>query len=118
MIASVVQIVDMNFNTYDVESSKTKHTDFDISLSYLVLGLNEEAGEVAGALKKCLRDHNGQFDEARRNNMLKELGDTLWYLNQICSKLGSTLQEVAKTNIKKLKDRAARGTLRGSGDHR
>ena len=108
----------MNFNEYNAESSKTKHTDFDMSLSYLIMALNEEAGEVAGVMKKTIRDHNSVLDETRRTMMLKECGDVLWYLNQITEKLGSSLEEVAKMNIEKLQNRKKRGTLRGSGDDR
>ena len=110
--------VKMNFEQYNIESSKTKHTDFEMSLSYLILALNEESGEVAGVLKKTIRDHKGVLDATRRTLMLKECGDVLWYLNQITEKLGSNLEEVAKMNIEKLQGRKKRGTLRGSGDNR
>jgi NTP pyrophosphatase (non-canonical NTP hydrolase) len=108
----------MDFQKYNVESSKTMHTDFDMSLSYLILALNEESGEVAGVLKKTMRDHGGILDEKRRELILKELGDVLWYLNQIAEKLGSSLQEVAALNVSKLAGRKERGTLRGSGNNR
>ena len=106
----------MNFQKYNEVSSKTIQADFP--LFYLVLGLNEESGEVSGALKKSIRDNGGILDEQRKNCMLKECGDVLWYLNQVCNKLGSSLEDVAKMNIKKLQNRKKRGTLGGSGNNR
>ena len=48
------------------------------TLEYCVLGLVNEAGEVAGVVKKWLR---GDYDEATmREKMGKELGDVLWYV--------------------------------------
>jgi len=50
--------------------------------------------------------------------LLKELGDTLWYLTQSAQALGSTLEEVATLNIAKLDSRASRRAIGGSGDER
>jgi hypothetical protein len=42
----------------------------------------------------------------------------LWYLAEICTRLGIRLEDVAAANIAKIADRAARGVLHGDGDHR
>ena len=36
----------MDFQKYNVESSKTMHTDFEMSLSYFILALNEESDKL------------------------------------------------------------------------
>lgn len=88
------------------------------NLAYPALGLTGEAGEVADKIKKIIRDNNGVLDEVRRNDIVQELGDVLWYLAALSSELGVTLEDVAEQNIKKLRDRKQRGTLQGEGDHR
>ena len=82
------------------------------------MGLMNEAGEVAGKIKKIFRDQNGQITEEDRQSLKNELGDVLWYLTQICTELGLTLEEVAETNITKIFSRQERGKLGGDGDNR
>ena len=50
--------------------------------------------------------------------LLKELGDVLWYLSVLAEDLGSSLEEVAKLNLEKFAKRKAVGALHGSGDER
>lgn len=108
-----------DFNTYQRESRKTWsliHTDH--AIVYPTLGLVNEAGEVAGKVKKIFRDKGGQISEADRDALKHELGDVLWYLTQICTELDLTLQQVAETNIDKLFSRLERNQIRGEGDQR
>jgi NTP pyrophosphatase (non-canonical NTP hydrolase) len=107
------------FNIYQRESRKTWnliHTDH--AIVYPTLGLVNEAGEVAGKVKKIFRDKNGQISEEDRQALKGELGDVLWYLAQICTELDLTLAEVAEANLEKLFSRLERGTIRGEGDIR
>ncbi|ADI15750.1 nucleoside triphosphate pyrophosphohydrolase family protein [Truepera radiovictrix] len=90
----------------------------DHPIVYPTLGLANEAGEVAGKIKKIFRDKGGVIGEAEREALKGELGDVLWYLTQICTELGLTLGEVAEANLAKLASRQARGTLGGEGDGR
>lgn len=83
-----------------------------------VLGLVGEAGEVAEKYKKIIRDKNGIVSEEEKNELIKELGDVLWYVSALAKYLGTTLEVVAQTNIHKLEKRKAQGTQRGSGDNR
>jgi len=48
----------------------------------------------------------------------KELGDVLWYISNLCTELNFNLEDVALQNLEKLKLRAAKGKIRGSGDDR
>lgn len=82
-------------------------------MNYLVLGLSSEAGEVAGKLKKLIRDNH--MDE---HSFMLEVGDCLWYIAMICNTMGLTLQELAEANYDKLYERKKSGTLKGSGDVR
>jgi NTP pyrophosphatase (non-canonical NTP hydrolase) len=83
-----------------------------------VLGLVNEAGEVAGKIKKIFRDKDGVIGEAEWEALKAELGDVLWYLAQTCTELDISLDEVAESNLNKLLDRQARSTIRGDGDNR
>lgn len=78
------------------------------------LGLVGEAGEVAEKLKKSFRD-NAVLD---KEDMMKELGDVLFYVAALANLYGGTLQEVAELNVSKLESRQKRGVLQGSGDNR
>lgn len=107
------------FGDYQTESRKT-YADIAVSgdVVYPTLGLVNEAGEFAGKLKKVYRDKDGHIDPETHEMMKHELGDVLWYLTQICTNLGMTLEEIAEANLVKLFDRLDRGTIRGDGDNR
>ncbi len=107
------------FSTYQHESRKTWNViPTDHPIVYPTLGLANEAGEVAGKIKKIFRDRDGKITEEDRQALKYELGDVLWYLTQICTELGLTLEAVAQTNLEKLFSRLERGQIQGEGDHR
>ena len=64
-------------------------------------GLAEEAGEVLGQVRK----HLYQQHTLDRERLTKELGDALWCLTIAARSGGITLEEVAATNIEKLRGR-------------
>lgn len=94
-------------------------------LAYNIIGLNEEAGEVAGKIKKAIRRgdmdrfaEEFELDADKKKKALLEVGDCLYYLTRCANLLGSNLEEVANLNRLKLKDRNARGVIKGEGDDR
>ena len=95
-----------------------------VEIVYLMLGLNGESGKAAEKLKKLIRDfdsENGWEDErviAFKEDLIKELGDVLWYLTQSSSWLDLSLEELAEYNFNKLASRQQRGVIKGSGDDR
>jgi len=121
----------MKLNDYQAEAgSFANYTNPD----YPFLGLAEEAGEVLGKLAKYTRvEHTeaghairvaGMPDALRtttkalRADLIKELGDVLWMVQQCATEINIDLDEVAKANINKLTDRKTRGVIVGSGDNR
>lgn len=109
----------MNFAEYQKEALKTAvYPNRRNNIIYPVLGLNGEAGEIAEKVKKVLRDKNGIIDDETRAAIKKELGDVLWYAAALCDELGLDMDDVAVSNIRKLKDRQVRDVLHGSGDDR
>jgi NTP pyrophosphatase (non-canonical NTP hydrolase) len=113
----------MTFDEYQEKSLKTNlypkdDKNFSHPVTYSVLGLVGEAGEVADKLKKIYRESAGVIDDNQKDNIKKELGDVLWYLTQLSYDLGFSLNDVAQTNIDKLLARQEQGTIHGAGDNR
>jgi NTP pyrophosphatase (non-canonical NTP hydrolase) len=109
----------MNFTDYQTNSRKTaKYPSIGHGVIYPTLGLTNEAGEVAGKIKKIFRDKDGLIGEADREALKGELGDVLWYLAQVCTELDISLEDVAAHNLEKLYSRLERGKIGGEGDNR
>lgn len=89
-----------------------------ISVLYTALGAANEAGEVAGKAKKAMRDDDMTITPERREALLDEAGDVLWYITRLADELGEPMELVAQRNVEKLLGRLARGTIQGSGDNR
>lgn len=103
----------------DVKVVDTKEgVEHYFNYTYPALGLAEEAGEVAGKFAKAVRDNAGVIDEKRKQEIVKELGDVLWFVAELCTSLGVTLEDVAQKNLDKLASRKERGVIHGSGDNR
>lgn len=81
--------------------------------AYMIANLTSEAGEVAGKYAKWIRD--GVLDEV---GMQKEVGDVLWQIAGLSTVMGWSLADIASQNLRKLAERKANNTLKGSGDER
>jgi NTP pyrophosphatase (non-canonical NTP hydrolase) len=92
---------------YQGEATRTRNTDLDFNESIIqdILGLSGEIGEVIDEVKKIVY-HGHQYDKKRLAN---ELGDVLWYLSDTATTLGLSMNEIAITNIEKLKRRYPEG---------
>jgi len=113
----------MNLGDYSTQALTTLTEDYahgDITAQMIgqVLGLSDESGEVLGKFKKLLRDKRGVISNEDKKEIMKELGDVLWYVNSVSHLLGYSLEEVAQANLDKLASRQQRGKLHGSGDNR
>jgi len=108
---------ELTFDEYHDEAHKTNVCPSDAPPGFLpvyeTMGLAGEAGEALEKVKKGWRD--GEFD---LKGYLKELGDTLWYLDAAAHKVGYTLETIAQMNIEKLHSRHERGVIHGAGDER
>lgn len=101
----------MEFDIYQIEAQKTDrvapHDDSNelISLVVPMLGLAGETGQLLSEYKKHLRD--GEAHRLFKERVSEELGDLLWYIANVASKFGLTLDEVATDNLAKVKARWA-----------
>lgn len=91
----------LDMGAYQAEVERTVSPLAVGRVEVAVIGLVAEAGEVAGILKKRL-ERGGELENDRA---VEELGDTLWYLARCAKLLGSSLEEVAQANIRKLRAR-------------
>lgn len=108
----------MDLNEYKKKAWKTAiYPNKGNNIYYPALGLGE-AGEIQNKVKKIMRDDNGKITEEKRKELIKEIGDLLWYIAALANELDVDLNEIAEENIKKLTSRAERGKLKGSGDGR
>jgi NTP pyrophosphatase (non-canonical NTP hydrolase) len=108
----------MNLNEYQQAARRTAIYAAHHRVIYPALGLASEAGEVAGKVKKVLRDQGGDFVSAPLEAIKDELGDVLWYVAVLAGDLGLSLDEIAAANLGKLASRKERGRLSGGGDRR
>ncbi|MCD8797399.1 nucleoside triphosphate pyrophosphohydrolase family protein [Mammaliicoccus sciuri] len=93
----------MELNKYQEIALRTHNVEQNMSeaLTNYALGLTGESGEVADNIKK----HIFHGHELNKDEMVKELGDVLWYLSSLASMCDVTLDEVAGHNLNKLSNR-------------
>ena len=102
----------MDLNEYQQQAAGTavyqdqKTVD---GLTYAVLALCGESGELANKLKKHLRAGTPVDADV----LADELGDVLWYVSAVAKELGRTLDSVADQNLRKLAARKAANRITG-----
>ena len=105
-----------NFDEYQKWTRSTAVYPKKFARFYCVLGLVNEAGEVAGKEKKLVR---GDYNEAQVIPMIEaELGDVLWYVARVADEYGLSLQRIVDANVTKLEHRKLMGVIKGDGDER
>ena len=109
----------MTAELYEAQAGETAIFPKEKALEYLALGLTSEAGEVAGKVKKLIRDgEDVEGFEMKKIAIASEVGDVLWYCALMAQEVGVPLNTIMKDNLEKLHSRMKRGKLSGSGDNR
>lgn len=117
----------LSFDEYQSQTSSTAvypGQSEPLGLLYAAIGAGNEAGEILGKVKKAIRDdgygtsHTDDLTDDRKEQILDEVGDVLWYLARVCEEADSSLGSCAEKNVSKLQSRLERGVLGGSGDNR
>lgn len=122
-----LKLFSMDIKEYQGIIKKTAVYPKEIGLAYCAMGLTGEAGEVADKIKKLYRDRvfHSQTQtwkqiiiDDNKKDIVKELGDVLWYITAMANELGISLEEIMEMNYNKLIKRRETNTLQGSGDNR
>lgn len=95
----------MDFQRYQQAAVKTLRPAAPGTDPVLVplLGLAGEAGSLATAYKKYLRD--GPAFEQGKHQLREELGDVLWYVAALAHRFDLSLDDIAAASLEKTKDR-------------
>ena len=109
----------MTAELYEAQAGETAIFPKEKALEYLALGLTSEAGEVAGKVKKLIRDgEDVEGFEMKKIAISHEIGDVLWYCAMMAKEVGVPLNTIMQENLEKLHSRKERGKLSGDGDNR
>ena len=92
----------LTLNDYQLMARRTAGTKRKSDkMEEALYALSGEVGELCDHYKKYMHQgHDIDYD-----HMAEEAGDVLWYLAEIADALGLTLEEIARRNIDKLRDR-------------
>lgn len=90
----------MEFNEYQSLANRTLHGNEQV-LTNCALGLASEAGQVL----EVIRNYTFENHQMDQEELIKEMGDVLWYLSQIAEWANIPFEEVAKQNIGMLQQR-------------
>ena len=99
----------MELNEYQAEALRTsggfeaEKPEFRLLTS--ALSLCGEAGEFGNDVKKMIRHGHVISPEY----LAEELGDVLWYIADLATVLGFTLDDIAQRNVEKLRARYPSG---------
>lgn len=106
----------MNADDYQILAMKScaiPYSDPGAMLTHAVMGLNSEAGEVAGIFQKVYQGHDVDVEHVK-----KELGDCLWMIAEACTAMNFKMSDVMNANIDKLKHRYPKGFTVYDSTHR
>jgi NTP pyrophosphatase (non-canonical NTP hydrolase) len=84
-----------------IDGPERSLTDNEMMIVWNAIGLAGEAGEVVDHIKKGIFHRHG----LNQTQLVKEIGDVMWYVAGLCTKLGINLEDVMQQNIDKLLER-------------
>lgn len=106
----------MEINEYQKLAMRTSNPVLDERENLIigVMGLCGESGEVIDLVKK----HIAQGHPLDKEQLIKELGDVMWYIAKLATVLDIELEEIMVKNIEKLKRRYPNGFKTENSIHR
>ena len=96
----------MDLSRYQKLAARTMNPELDGSdtLQHALYTLAAETGEIHGLFQKEKQGH-----ELEREHLIKEIGDAMWALAELCTVCDLDMSSVAETNIEKLEARYPNG---------
>lgn len=90
----------MTFNDYQALTDRAipEHTSKKDAILHWCIGLSEEVGETLSVVKH----HYYGGEDLNREELVKEIGDILWYAAALCRECNISMDAVAKLNAEKL----------------
>ena len=101
-------IGEFSFRSYQEMATSTDQVprsgdDDQTAIMVPLLGLAGESGSLLSEFKKWLRQ--GDIYKPFQSQVSEELGDILWYVSNIATKLDLDLEEIARNNLAKVDER-------------
>lgn len=96
----------MDFSTYQQLAARTMNPALgrEETLQHALYMCCAEIGEVHSLFQKKYQGH-----DINREHLVKEIGDVVWGLAELCTVCNINMDEVARTNIEKLLERYPNG---------
>lgn len=97
----------MNIRDYQTLSVRTMNKELtkEQQISNMVFGANGELGEVTDILKKYLY----QGHRINKQHLAEEIGDTLFYIVNLCTLFSLDIEDILQGNVDKLRKRFPNG---------
>lgn len=105
----------LSMNEYQHKAARTINQSLngEQKLFHALHGLAGEVGEIHSLFQKELQGHAIDPEKLK-----KEVGDLLWFVAELCTVSGWTLEEIARLNIAKLEKRYPEGFSAERSIHR
>ena len=71
------------------------------ALAHRALGLSGEAGIISNAMKKVIRDRNGELTDDDKALLKEKIGDVMSYAAVLADYADLSLDEIAEANLQK-----------------
>jgi NTP pyrophosphatase (non-canonical NTP hydrolase) len=95
----------LKFSKMVNEICQSRILNLDSKMLHSVLGIGTEAGEILDIIKKNMF-YGKEIDNL---HLKEEIGDLLFYIQDLCINIGTSFEEVLKINIAKLRTRYPNG---------
>lgn len=97
----------MNIRDFQTLSVRTMNKELtkEQAISNMIFGANGELGEVTDILKK----HLYQGHRINKQHLSEEIGDTLFYIVNLCTLFNLDIEDILQGNVDKLRNRYPEG---------
>lgn len=108
----------LDWRLEDVATGYDERVEYIRSRGLVLVELMRLAGNMAGYVKKAIRDNDGFLSPEATAKLHKDLWRFLWTLDNWFQLFGTSRHVAMVNNLNKLSDRKARGVLAGNGNNR